>query len=204
MNAKTKSAGATARQTPKDKAELPESTITELATLLHRNVERLVGLQKATLDALSSQTTDIAETARKSSLMKSSPFGTASIDLTKETMGTWVEAQKNALETVVQQSDRAVKATREDSGSASLNALGELFQQAAERTIEAQKTMLNLAAKQTNVLSEAVRRETGAAGMPETGVADLMQRGVAALVDIQKDFLDRAGKIGKTAANVKF
>jgi hypothetical protein len=47
MNADVKSTGKTLREAPAEKTEKPDVAIADFATLLHRGIERLVGLQKA-------------------------------------------------------------------------------------------------------------------------------------------------------------
>jgi len=111
----------------------------------------------------------------------------------------WVNAQKSILDLMTQQSEQAVQATKEASGSPSkwLAALNELIQQTAERAIEAQKAMVEFAVNQNKAVSEAIKR-AGTPGTPIATTTETMQRAVDALLENQREFL--AAKLPKAIA----
>lgn len=202
----TDTAGTPTEETPNEPRETTASAVAEFRTLLQRNLERLVKLQKDALDTLSQQTEDVAETVRNSSALKAAVGDAGMIERARVNMEAWIETQKNALDSIVKKSAETVEASTKLSGSfsQSIGVLNELFQRTAERTLEAQKTMLDFAAAQNKAVSEAVYRQSRNAEVPETGMAELMQHGIAVWIDTQKQFLDHAARMGKAAANLKF
>jgi hypothetical protein len=205
MNADVKSTGKTLREAPAEKTEKPDVAIADFATLLHRGIERLVGLQKATLDVVSHQTTDVSSTLKNSLEPLTPPAGTMLLDVTEQAVDGWVDAQKHILDLIVEQSAQAVEAAKESgiSASNSMALLGELMQQSTERAVAAQKTILDFAAKQNKAASELIQKQTGLAGTPAAALADAFERGVTMLIDTQKEFLETAAKLAKTATSVK-
>ena len=91
------------------------------------------------------------------------------LNVAEQAVQGWVNAQKSILDLMTQQSEQAVQATKEASGSPSkwLAALNELIQQTAERAIEAQKAMVEFAVNQNKAVSEAIKR----VGTPGTPIA---------------------------------
>jgi hypothetical protein len=201
MNANKKSRKDASPEAPNTE-EIPETTMTTFATLLHRNVERLVDLQKTTLDTLREQSADVAEAMRQS--LKSGPAApsVAMLDVTEKGVQGWIGAQKDILDLLVQQSAQAVETARKRGGLASQSVaeLSEFVQQAAERTVAAQKTMLDFAAEQNKVVAEAFRRQAGVKGSPVAEMAESVRLGVDTFIDMQKEFLDTATKTAKGAA----
>jgi hypothetical protein len=195
MSAYAKPAGVP--EAPAEKNEKPDNEIAKFATLLHRGIERFAGLQKATLDVVGHQTADVSSTLRSSLKPFLSSAGTMLFDLTEEGVDGWINAQKNILDLMVEQSAHAVEASNEPYGSIAV--LRELVGKSAERTIAAQKTILDFAAKQNKAASEIIQRQAGVAGTPMATVAGSVERGVAMLIDTQKEFLDTAAKLAKTA-----
>ena len=124
-----------------DTAETPETTMTAFATLLKRNVERMVELQKATLDTVSHQNADVLETMRHT--LKPFPATPPELfSLAQQGVEGWIGAQKSILDWIGQQTAQVVHAT-EQNGSAPLSAakLSEFVQQAAEQSVATQKTI---------------------------------------------------------------
>jgi hypothetical protein len=199
MSAYAKPTGGPVSETPAEKNEKPDNESTNFATLLHRGIERFAGLQKAALDAVGLQTTDVSATLRTSLKPFPALAGTMVLDLTEQTVDGWIDAQKDILDLLVEQSAHALEATQEPYGSQSIAVLSQLVGKSAERTVAAQKTMLDFAAKQHKAASEMIQRQAGVAGTPMATVAGSVERGVATLIDIQKEFLDTAAKWTKTA-----
>jgi len=201
MNAKTQSTTDAPMGAPNEKVETPD--VTALTMLMHRNIERLAGLQKATLDVLNDQTAEVTETVRKSLKTTVGSPAAAFFDFAESGMAGWIGAQKNILDLIVEQSANTAQITAERSGYAaqSVGKLSELVQQTIQRTTEAQKTMLDFAAKQNDAVVKAFQRQMPG---PGTGMLAQMnestQRVVATMIDKQKEFLDAASKMSREAA----
>ncbi len=175
-----------------DKVETPD--VTAVAKLMHKNVERLADLQKATLDAFNRQSTEVTETMRKS--FKTSP-GTPSaawLDFAEKGMNAWINAQKSVVDLIVDQSAQTVKFSGE--GTQSLTKFGEMWQQGIERTTAVQKTMLDFASQQYEAVSKAFAGPTTG---PAAEITQAMQKNVTNFVDQQKEFLDKANQFTKEA-----
>jgi len=205
MNVKTQSPRDSTSEAPTEKVEVPETAA--LTMLMHRNVERIANLQKATLDMLSNQTADVTETMRKS--LKSLPGSPAAalFDFAENGVEGWISSQKNILDLIVEQSAETAQAAeaRSGFGTQSITKLTELVQQTIERTAAAQKTMLDFAAKQNEAVAKAFQQK-GPIATPAamTEAVQSMQRGVATFIDKQKEFVDTATKVAKeTVASAK-
>ena len=179
-------------------AETPETVMGAFTTLLKRNVERMVDLQKTTLDTVSHQNADVMETMRHT--LKSVPNAPELFTLAQQGVEGWIGAQKSILDWIGQQSAMTVKAT-EQNGSTPLTTakLSEFVQQAAEQSVATQKTILDFAAKQNKAVTEAIQRQAGVKGTPVAAVSESISRGVATLIDGQKTFLDTTLNMAKAA-----
>lgn len=179
-----------------------ESTTTAFTALLHRNVERLANLQKATLDTLSHQSADVADTMRK--FVESGPAAPVAgmLDVAERGIEGWVATQKQMLDLAVEQSAQTLESTRKRGGLSSQSAtvMSEFVQQTTEKAVAAQKTMLDFAAKQNKAVAEAFRSQAGVKGSPVAEVAESVEHGVATFIDLQKEFIDTTSKMARDAA----
>ena len=138
-------------------------------------------------------------------MLKSTPDApsTLLLNVAEQAVQGWVNAQQNILDLMTEQSEQAVAATKEASGSPtkSLAALNELIQRSAGRAIAAEKDMVEFATNQNKAVSEAIKQKVGAAGTPVVVTAtEMMQHAVDALLANQREFLDVAAKLSKTIA----
>jgi hypothetical protein len=138
-------------------------------------------------------------------MLKSTPDApsTLLLNVAEQAVQGWVNAQQNILDLMTEQSEQAVAATKEASGSPtkSLAALNELIQRTAGRAIAAEKDMVEFATNQNKAVSEAIKQKVGAAGTPVVVTAtEMMQHAVDALLANQREFLDVAAKLSKTIA----
>jgi hypothetical protein len=185
---------------PTEIKEVAENTMATFATLMHRSIERLAGLHKATLDALEGQTVDLNKTARDSFKVAPPPAQNV-LELAETGVHSWINTQKAIVDLIVQQSAHVADVAKDHRMySKPVEIFTELVQQSAERTVEAQKTVLDYAATQNKAASEAIRKQAGAAGRPFAVATDSMEKGLASLIDAQKEVLDAAAKLPKTAA----
>src|SRR5450755_3938106 len=138
-------------------------------------------------------------------MLKSTPDApsTLLLNVAEQAVQGWVNAQQNILDLMTEQSEQAVAATKEASGSPtkSLAALNELIQRTAGRAIAAEKDMVEFATNQNKAVSEAIKQKVGAAGTAVVVTAtEMMQHAVDALLANQREFLDVAAKLSKTIA----
>ena len=132
--------------------------------------------------------------------LKSTPDAPSALllNVAEQAVQGWVDAQRNILDLMTQQSEQAVQAAKEASGSStkSLTALNELIQQTAGRAIAAQKAMVEFAGNQNKAVSEAIKRQAEMPVATATAI-EMMQHAVDALLENQKEFLDVAAKLPK-------
>jgi hypothetical protein len=201
MNTNGKSTKNASREAP-DETRFPESPITDFATLMQRNVARLLGLQKTTLETLGEQTADVAEVVRNT--MRSGGFAAAvgTFDVTEHGVQSWIGMQKELLEMTLRQSEHSVNTFRKRGGSVSqwMKEMAEFAQQTTERAVAAQRMILDFAAEQNRAVAEEIRRQPGVKGSPVFEVTDSVERGFDALIGVQREFLDSAQKLSRTAA----
>jgi flagellar hook-basal body complex protein FliE len=197
MNAKPKS---TKEKLPDPPAE--ESTLTTFATQLQQSVGKLATLQKSALEIVSQQTAGMNTMLRDT--LKSTPDApsTLLLNVAEQAVQGWVKAQRNMLDLMTEQSEQAVAATKETSGSStkSLAALNDLIRRTAGRAMAAEKDMVEFAASQNKTASEAIKRQAETAGTPVVAATEMMQHAVDALLENQREFLEVAAKLSQTIA----
>jgi hypothetical protein len=181
-----------------------DATVVSLATLMHRGIERLADLQKATLDVVGQQTADINATVRKAVKLPPELSNAPFLDFTGQAVQGWIGAQKNVLDLMLEQSAQAVEATKERGKNAgkSVALLSEFVQKAAERTVEAQKAMLDFAAKQNKAASEMIQKHADVLGAPVAKATQSFETGMTTLIDTNKEFLETASKLAKATGRV--
>jgi hypothetical protein len=171
-------------ESPAEQAGTSETDTTAFTTMLRRGVERFADLQKVTLDVLSRQTKDISSTVQEVLRVTPAAPGTVFLDLTEQAVEEWMNAQKNVVDLMAQQSVQALECA--DEGTAVLT---ELVRQSAERAVTAQKITLGFAVLQQAGISEVVKRQTGSEETPFAAAAYSMQRCLDALIAKQREFL---------------
>ena len=112
-----------------------EGTLTAFATQLQQSVGRLATLQKSALEIVSQQTAGMNTMLRDT--LKSTPDAPSALllNVAEQAVQGWVDAQRNILDLMTQQSEQAVQAAREASGSStkSLTALNEALQRVIDK-----------------------------------------------------------------------
>lgn len=177
-------------------AELSANSIANLATLMQRSVERLAGLQKATLDTLGSQTADLNKTVRESFHANSDTPAKSFFDLADQSLQGWINAQKTIVDLITQQSAYVTDAAKERTMMTKpMEFITDLVKESAERGVDVQKTVLDYAAAQNKNISETVRKQAGVAGTPIGNATASVEKNVGAIIDAQKEALDAAAKL---------
>ncbi|MBV9268886.1 MAG: hypothetical protein JO061_22140 [Acidobacteriaceae bacterium] len=194
----------TSSKPPKDTApqftEASENTLATFATLMHRSVERLASLQKATLDTFASYTADLNKTIRES-VKPAPPTVVQSVfDLTEHSVQGWVDAQKAIVDLIAGQTAHVADAMRNRAlFSKPVDVLTDLVQESAERTVEAQKMVLDYAASQNKAVSDVVRKQAGATAKPVVAAAESLEKGIDQAIETQKEILETGAKLLKRA-----
>lgn len=178
------------------KPETPEMFFDTFAGMFHKGLERLVGLQKTTLDVINAQTFEMNQLYRRNFRNVPEFPGMMLVDVTEEALGKLIEAEKQMLDVMVKQSAHVVELTKEraDTVSKATGMANELFRETTDRGVAVQKIVLDLAADESKVLTQAVKRQSGVAGTPVATAADNIEKGVRSVVDTQKEILDAAAK----------
>src|ERR1700690_3069523 len=106
MNVNPKSTKENATSGSAGKADVPEVFPVAFADLFHKGVERMVNLQKATLDVFHQQAVDTNQLYRQA--FKGAP-GAAFFDVADEWVSGFTEARKAYLDLVVEQNGQLVE-----------------------------------------------------------------------------------------------
>jgi hypothetical protein len=182
--------------------EAAENTIATLATLMHRSVERLAGLQKAALDTFGNQTADLNKTLRES-ITPAPPAAVQSLfELAEKNVQGWVDAQKSIVDLITSQSAHVADAAQDGTlFSKPADLMNDLVQKTAERTAEVQKTVLDFAATQNKAVSDVVRKQANVAGKPVASATESLEKAMNQVIDTQKEMVETGAKMLKTAAS---
>ena len=191
MNANPKSTRDVAGEVPGT-----EMFPSAFATMVHKGVERLADLQKATLDVLNQQTLELDSFYRQAFRGMPTLPGMMFMDLAEQAMGRMVEAEKNIIDIAVKQSAQAMELAKQrtDTASKTAEAMKELFAQSTERAVAVHRIVLDLAAEQNKMVAETVKRQAGVAGTPVARAAETIERGVDTMIETQKEILEAAAK----------
>ena len=185
-----------------EKAEaLGVSAAVGVATLMHKGVERLADLHKLRLNICEQQTADTVSTLKNIVPNVQSTPGMFLVDLAVKGVEGLVEMQKSMLGVMVQQSGAVLDSMKQSGDSAvkAARGVGTLVRETTDLSVAGLKTVLDYAAQQNKTVTEMVKRQSGVTGTPAEAAADSVQRGVSAVIDAQKDFLELAGKPLKAA-----
>jgi hypothetical protein len=185
MSPKETAPAAPAKTAAAEKPDLIE-TMTKLYTT---GVERVAEFQKQGLDLALQHNADLVKTWKKHA--EAAP-GMFALEAAATAFERYADFRKSTIDLVVEQTrtlagivkEREAKATEiADEGKARA-------QEAFDHAVAAQKTALDFSAKQAKAAFETVKQQFGYAGTPAGAAADSMQRGMDAVVEAQKDFLD--------------
>jgi hypothetical protein len=182
--------------------ERSQNAIATFANLAHKNVERLAGLQKATLDTFGTYTSDLNKTLRDSFKAEPPAAVQSVFELSEQTVQGWINAQKAIVDLITEQSAHVADVIQDRTIiNRPVQVLCQLAERSAERTIDAQKTVLDLAASQNKAVSEAVRKQAAAAGQPWASATESLEKAVGQVIENQKELLDTGAKMLKTVTS---
>jgi hypothetical protein len=164
--------------------------------LVLNSVERVADLQKKTLDVAAQQTAEWMGAWKQAfSYFPVTPTSFL-FDVAGQAMQTAIEAQKSAIDMVVEQTQSAtsINRVRAEAYSNIASEVSTTFQKSVRRTLEAQKMALEVAGEQTRNMFESTKKQLGDAAGPATVVVDSLQRGADAVIEAQKSFLNMASQ----------
>ena len=165
-----------------------------IATMYAEGVERLAEVQKKSIDFAALQQADLINTWKKTLSRVPGVPGMFMLDLAASAFGRMVEAQKNTIDLVVEQSQALAELTRER-GKALAEATDgvvEFAREAAERSAVIQKKALEQAAAQTKAVFDTAKQQPGFSGSAADAATSTFHRGIDTLLEAQKDLLDIA------------
>lgn len=165
-----------------------------IATMYAEGVERLAEVQKKSIDFAAMQQADLINTWKKALGRVPGVPGLFMLDLTASAFGRIVDAQKNTIDLVVEQSQALAELAKER-GKAMAEAtdgFAEFAQQAAERSAVIQKKALEQAAAQTKSAFDAAREQCGLSGSAADAAASSFHRGIDTVLEAQKELLNIA------------
>lgn len=149
--------------------------------LMRRTIDTFLGMQQEFLKITSKQTLDWLEGARKGKI-----GGNHLVEMARESMHTFVQAQKKFLDVVAQETTHMTSA-REKVKPIKKTELSKLAREASNAFIEAQKKLLDVAGQQMNVNLKVATRTlelmNPARLLP---MANLTGNGIKSFVDAEK------------------
>jgi hypothetical protein len=164
--------------------------------LVLNSVERVADLQKQTLDIAAEQTA--AWMGAWKQAFSYFPVAAPSFifDAASQAMQTAIEAQKSAIDLVVEQAQSAtsINQVRAEAYSKIAAEVTTTMQKSFGRSLEAQKKVLEFTSAQNKTTFESTKKQLGAVAGPATAVVDSFQRGADAVIEAQKSFLNMASQ----------
>lgn len=163
------------------------------AKLFTAGVGRIADIQKKSIDVAAQQHTEIVDLWKKAIQKLPGAPGLLLLELEAGGFDRFAEIHKAAIDLAVEQSKAFAEMLKERTATAAKGTEGvdNFAKKSVERVIAMQKKALDQSAAQARAVVEKSSRQFGE-GSPVEAAADSMQRGVAAIVDAQKELLDMA------------
>ena len=164
--------------------------------LVLNSVERVADLQKKTLDIAAEQTAEWMGAWKQAFSYFPVTPPSFIFDVAGQAMQTAIEAQKSAIDMVVEQTQSAtsVNKVRAEAYTKIAAEVTTTIQKSFGRSLEAQKKVLDFAKEQNKTISESTKKQLGTNAGPATAVVDSFQRGTDAVIEAQKSFLNMASQ----------
>jgi hypothetical protein len=164
--------------------------------LVLNSVERVADLQKKSLDVAADQTAELIGAWKKAFSFFPVTPPAFFFDFAGQAVQTAVEAQKSAIDMVVEQTEAAtdIAKVRVEAYSKIVNGVTTSVQQSVERSVEAQNKMLAFASAQTKAGVDSAKKQLGTAAGPATAILDTFQLGADTVIEAQKSFLNMASQ----------
>jgi hypothetical protein len=180
---------------PVSAAVKPE-VVDAFTPLVLNSVERVADLQKKTLDIAAQQATEWMGAWKQAFSYFPVTPPSFIFDVAGQAMQTAIEAQKSAIDLVVEQTQSAssVNKVRAEAYSKIAAEVTTTIQKSFGRSLEAQKKVLEFASEQNKTMFESTKKQLGAVAGPATVLIDSFQRGADAVIEAQKSFLNMASQ----------
>lgn len=164
-----------------------------VASLFTTGVGRMAEIQKKGIDVAAQQHAELVELWKKVVQKIPGAPGLFLLELQASGFDRYAEIHKAAIDLTVDQSKAFAEMLKERTATAAKGTEGvdNFAKKSVERVIAMQKKALDQSAAQARAVVEKSSRQFGE-GSPVEAAADSMQRGVAAIVDAQKELLDMA------------
>jgi hypothetical protein len=158
-----------------------------VADTLRRSVDTFIDMQKEFLKIAGKQTQAWVEASKTGKPYKSEHL----VDLAREGIENFVKAQKQLLDVIVEETEKATSGKHADVKKIKKTDLSNLARQATESFVDAQKRLLDAAGRQMNATVKAAGKTLELIKpFPFVRVAELTQKGVKGYVDAQKALMD--------------
>jgi len=192
----------TSKSTKKAAAAVSPEFVDAFTPLVLNSVERVADLQKKSLDVAAEQTAELIGAWKKAFSFFPVTPPAFFFDFAGHAVQTAVEAQKSAIDMVVEQTESAtdIAKVRVEAYSKIVKGVTTSVQQSVERSMEAQKKMLAFASAQTKAGVESAKKQLGTAAGPATAILDTFQLGADTMIEAQKSFLNMASQPFVTSA----
>lgn len=166
----------------------------EFLTLFTAGMGRIAELQKKTIEIAAQQNAEIIGVWKKAVEKLPGKPGLPVLEAAVGGFERYAEAQKDAIDLVVEQSQAFGNLMKERTAAVKKVNDGavEFVKKSVERAVATQKKMLDHGAAQVKAAMEAAGKQPGYEGSPAEAAADSIQRGVNAIVDAQKELMDMA------------
>ena len=186
----------TSKSNKKAAAAVTPEFVDAFTPLVLNRVERVADLQKKSLDVAAEQTAELIGAWKKAFSFFPVTPPAFFFDFAGQAVQTAVEAQKSAIDMVVEQTEAAtdIAKVRVEAYSKIVNGVTTSVQQSVERSVEAQKKMLAFASAQTKAGVDSAKKQLGTAAGPATAILDTFQLGADTMIEAQKSFLNMASQ----------
>src|SRR5271169_2747630 len=164
--------------------------------LVLNSVERVADLQKKTLDVAAEQTAELIGAWKTAFSYFPVTPPAFFFDFAGQAVQTAIEAQKSAIDLVVEQTESAtdIAKVRVEAYAKIVDGVRTSVRKSVERSVETQKKMLEFASAQNKAGFESAKKQLGAAAGPATAVLDTFQLGADTVIEAQKSFLNFASQ----------
>lgn len=164
----------------------------DVVSLFLHGVERIAELQKQYIDLAVQHNSDMVDVLKKTAEKWPGAPKLPMAEVAKGAVRRYADTQKSAIDFAVQQ-NRIWTDTFKDR-TATVNKSTEsttnVAKQTLERSFAVQKKALENTAAHTKAMLEAARHQFGFTGTQADAMTDTFQRGVEAMVEAQKEFMD--------------
>ncbi len=175
-----------------EKTEIVD-TITSLYTT---GVERIAEAQKTGIDLAVKQNAELLDAWKKIAQAIPGAPGLFMLDLASNTFERYAETQKGAIDLVLEQSQALAELVKERTASVAdaFEGAPAIVKQTVDQSVAAQKKAFDFSAAQTKAAFASAKQQFGVKGTPAEAAAETFERGVASLIESQKELLDIAAK----------